>query len=403
VLGLHISQSASFLLVDDRLQIIALPREIALRTWVEDFNIAGVGASRSIRIPFITDAYLLAASGSEKDRIWADIDFLSGSHSVSVFLHSKPAVCRVDGSPQVLQYDPRFRAGTLSISTAPAAAKAVEIREVQFSVERFDTKVGSWITTPARVLEEFGPIPYGYVKYRAEINFNNEPRMYISAFTNDGKKVFLNGKLVPEASSADKFGEFPTAAYLHTGVNALEISYELFGSTEFGDEVQMSELKGISSVRLSADPTSSAVEKWQVQTFPAAMRGRGVDPDFSFARWTTVGLGGTSASELLPAFTWCRAEFGVAKQEGWSIPWKVVFEAERDALLYLNGKFIGRYVTVGPQTEFYLPEPYLRFGSEKNVLTVMLAYTETPAAIKTLSAQPYADYCARRTRVEFEW
>jgi hypothetical protein len=403
VLGLRISQSASFLLVNDRLQIIALPGEIALRTWVEDFPISGAGVSGSIRIPFITDAYLLAAAGWERNRIWTDIDLLPGPHSVSVLLPSKPALCRVDGSPKMLEYDPQFRTGTLSISTAAVPAKAVEIREVQISVERFDTSVGSWITTPARALEELGPIPYGYVKYRAEINFNNQPKMYISAFTNDGKKVFVNGKLVPEASRAEKFVEFATAAYFNPGANRLEISYELFGSTEFGDEVQMSELKGISSVRLSADPSSTAVEKWQVQCFPAARRGRTVDPDFSFGAWTTVGLGGAAGSELLPAFAWCRAEFGLAKHEGWSIPWKVVFEAERDALLYLNGKFVGRYVTVGPQTEFYLPEPHLHFGSEKNILTIVLAYAETPGAIKTISVEPYADYCARRTRVELEW
>ena len=165
----------------------------------------------------------------------------------------------------------------------------------------------------------------------------------------------------------------------------------------------MSELKGINSVRLSADPTSNAVEKWQIQACPAAMRGRAVDPDFSFGGWKTASLGGASASELVPAFTWCRAEFGLAKHEGWSLPWKLVFEAQRDALLYLNGRFVGRYVTAGPQTEFYLPEPYLHFGTEKNALTVLLAYTDTPAAIETLAVQPYAEYCARRIRMEFEW
>jgi len=406
VIGLRISQNGSFLLVNDRLQIIALPCEIALRTWVEDFpasSIPGADSSEPVSIPFITDAYLLAATGWERNRIWAEIDFLPGTHSVSVILPSKPARCRLDGSPQVLQYDPQFRTARLSISTPPLPANAVEIREVQTSVEHFDTNVGSWITTPARVLEELGPIPYGYVKYRAEINFNNKPKMYISAFTNDGKKVFLNGRLVPEASIPDKFVEFPSAAYLHPGANTLEISYELFGSTEFGDEVQMSELKGINSVRLSADPTSNAVEKWQIQACPAAMRGRAVDPDFSFGGWKTASLGGASASELVPAFTWCRAEFGLAKHEGWSLPWKLVFEAQRDALLYLNGRFVGRYVTAGPQTEFYLPEPYLHFGTEKNALTVLLAYTDTPAAIETLAVQPYAEYCARRIRMEFEW
>ena len=105
----------------------------------------------------------------------------------------------------------------------------------------------------------------------------------------------------------------------------------------------------------------------------------------------------------MPAFTWCRAEFAMAKYEGWSIPWKLVFEAERDALLYLNGKFIGRYVTTGPQRDFYLAEPFLHFGEQKNILTIVLSYTDSAAALQTLSVQPYAEYAARRTRVELEW
>jgi hypothetical protein len=54
-------------------------------------------------------------------------------------------------------------------------------------------------------------------------------------------------------------------------------------------------------------------------------------------------------------------------------------------------------------TEFYMPEPYLQFGERKNILTVLLPYTETSAATETLSVQPYAEYSSRRTRVELEW
>jgi hypothetical protein len=277
---------------------------------------------------------------------------------------------------------------------------------VQACVEPFDTKMGKWIASPARVLEEIGPIPYGYVKYRGEISFAGEPRMYISAFTDDGKKVFVNGKFVPEASKAEKFVEFATASYLQRGRNTVEISYELFGSTEFGTEVQMAELKGIESVRLGADGQKSAsVGSWEIQTFPAPMRGSGVDPEFSFGGWKTMSLGRQGdAGELVPRFTWCRAEFVLPSAGGeWSIPWKLVFEADRDALLYLNGKFMGRWVVVGPQTEFYLPAPYLVQKGQRNVLTVLLAYAETPDVIRTLRVEPYFEYYARRTRVEFEW
>lgn len=84
--------------------------------------------------------------------------------------------------------------------------------------------------------------------------------------------------------------------------------------------------------------------------------------------------------------------------------WKLSFEAGHDALLYLNGKFVGRYATAGPQKEFYLPEPYLIFdGKRKNVLTIVLAYTSEPRCIRTLRIGPYDEFATRRTRVEFGW
>ena len=75
----------------------------------------------------------------------------------------------------------------------------------------------------------------------------------------------------------------------------------------------------------------------------------------------------------------------------------------RDALLYLNGKFIGRYVTAGPQKDFYLPDPYFAASREKNALTIVLAYADRPGHIRTLRIAPYEEFAARRTRVEFEW
>jgi hypothetical protein len=134
------------------------------------------------------------------------------------------------------------------------------------------------------------------------------------------------------------------------------------------------------------------------------MKGREVDPAFALSG-PSVALSGGAPKDLVPAFTWCRAEFALEQPpEEWRIPWKLVFEAERDALIYLNGKFVGRYATVGPQKEFYLPEPYLNFGGkQKNVLTIALAYTRDANCFRTLRVMPYDEYATRRTRVEFGW
>jgi hypothetical protein len=74
----------------------------------------------------------------------------------------------------------------------------------------------------------------------------------------------------------------------------------------------------------------------------------------------TLGTSSTS-EELVPAFTWCEAKFALPDAgPGWSIPWKLTFEADRDALFYLNRTFIGRYMVLGPQASFYLPQSSLR-------------------------------------------
>lgn len=199
------------------------------------------------------------------------------------------------------------------------------------------------------------------MKYRAKIRFNNQSRLYLSAFTDDGKKVFVNGKFMAELSNPEKFTESQTSPYFQSGENLLEISYELFGSTEFGTDVQISELKGIASVSFSADADeSTAVEARNIQLTPACMRGRDLDPNFAFGAGKPVSRARSSSpEEFLPSFIWVRGKFVLPKEvPGGSIPWHLLLEADRDALIYLNGKFVGRFVTIGPQCEFCLPEPY---------------------------------------------
>jgi hypothetical protein len=168
----------------------------------------------------------------------------------------------------------------------------------------------------------------------------------------------------------------------------------------------MGDLKGIEYVRMGSDAQSgSAIASWQIQRFAAPMRGRDVDPDFPGAAWTPASYQASGPpEELVPAFTWCRTEFALpAVAPGWMVPWKLTFEADRDALIYLNGKFVGRYVTVGPQKEFYLPGSYFAPTGGQNILTFVLAYTDRPGHLRTLRVGPYEEFSARRTRVEFQW
>jgi Glycosyl hydrolases family 35/Beta-galactosidase, domain 2/Beta-galactosidase jelly roll domain len=410
VIGVRVEKTQRMLMFGTSFMVVVLPRELALRSWIAKFPakfIPGADEKSTLSVPFIADTALMGEVGYHKERIFADLDFAPGEHEVTALLPPKPAKCFVDGVATDFQHDHHWWTTRLHVTTPNCPYQPVEIREVGTWVSRSGQSGGTLRTTPALPLDQLGSLPYGYVKYFAKFSANGAPRMYISTFADDFKKVFCNARLVPEASNNKKQTEFSLSGYANSGTstNDLEIFYELFGSPNFGEN--LGEMQGIESARVGADPkTATPIESWQIQLYPPGMTGRNVEPGFSIGGWQRAALGGAApGDELAPAFTWCQAEFSVdPPAQGWFAPWKVTFEAGRDALLYLNGKFVGRYVTKGPQKDFYLPEPYLVFeGKRKNILTIVLAYAEQAGQIRTLRVSPYGEFVTRRTRVEFEW
>jgi len=407
VIGVRVEKKEKTLLFNDHLLIVLVPRDLALRSFAPEFSpkvVPGSEETKPMSVPVITDTYLLAGSGQHKNTLWADLDFLSGEHDLTWLLPPLPTKCRVDGAVSSFEYDRQWRTARVHVTTSSLPYQPLDLSEGRAWVEKFDPSIGQWLTGPARPLEDLGPVPYGYVKYHAQFSYTGQPKMFVTTFADDGKKVFVNGKLVPEAANQKKQVEVDLAKCARAGANILEIAYEAFGAYNGGRE--LGDLKGIEFVRLGKDAASgSSIDSWQVQRFPALMGGREINPEFPAALWSPTSLKAAGTTkELVPAFTWCRTEFALpAPQEGWTVPWKLAFEADRDALLYLNGKFVGRYVTIGPQKEFYLPEPYLVPVGKKNVLIFVLAYTDQPGPLRTLRVAPYAEFSVRRTRVELEW
>jgi Glycosyl hydrolases family 35/Beta-galactosidase, domain 2/Beta-galactosidase, galactose-binding domain/Beta-galactosidase, first all-beta domain len=407
VVGVKIAETEKILFLNGHILVVLLPRQRALQTWTGEFSpkiIPGSDETKPYSVPFISDIAMMVGTGVTKKTNWAEMEYAPGEHALTLLLPPVPTHCSVDGEPAPFQYDRHWHTARLHITTPAPPSHSFPLSEIETWVEKFDPAAGQWLTTPLRALEDLGPLPYGYVKYRTQFTASGQPKMFISTVADDAKKVFLNGKFVTEASNSKRQTEIPLAGYAQAGANTLEIIYELFGSPNFGEN--LGELKGIESVRLGADAQSAtAIDSWQVQRFPAPMKGREVDPAFAPGAQTVALSVIESAKEPVPAFTWCRASFNLEKPPAeWSLAWKLTFEAAHDALLYLNGKFVGRYMTIGPQKEFYLPEPYLIFDSKrKNVLSIVLAYTTEPRSIRTLRVGPYEEFATRRTRVEFGW
>jgi hypothetical protein len=408
VIGVRVEKADKVLVVNHHLHVVVVSRERALRSWTAEFSpkiLPGTEETKPMLVPFITDSYQLAATGADNKRVWADLDLRPGEHPLTVLLPPSPSKCRVDGALTSVQYERPWRTARLSLTTPPLPYQSLALNQVETWTEKFDPASGDWLTGPGKPLEEFGDVPYGYVKYRGQFKYSGEPVMSVTSFGTDFKRVFLNGKTVPEAANTGISFEFPLAKYAVTGSNLIEIACECFGSSSGGPN--LGALRGIDSVRYGRSTQDvSTIATWQIQRFPAATRGREIDPEFSIGGWKPADLNDVAqGTELVPAFTWCRAELALPNPApGWFAPWKVTFEAERDALLFLNGKFLGRSITAGPQKDFYLPETYFSAsGKQKNLLTIVLAYADHPGYIRTLRIAPYEEFAARRTRIEFEY
>jgi hypothetical protein len=269
-------------------------------------------------------------------------------------------------------------------------------------VERLAARGGTWQRSAGRALEDLGPIPYGYVKYRGSIAFDGQRNAYLRAFTNNDKQVFINGRWVPEGSQPDRFVMFAAAPYLVAGINTVEIVYEMFGGADFGETAHLGELNGIDAFWLGSDGEREArIDDWQVQSVSNA----GAGDAMTLAAGTVAESAPPSAQSTgdrarQPSFTWCEADLALpALDADWSVPWYLQFDADTDALIFLDDVLLGRYARSGPQYRFYLPSALLRTASSHR-LTLLLAYTDTTDVIRTCEVQPYREYSTRRVRIE---
>jgi hypothetical protein len=425
VLAVQVGATETMLMYNERVQIFVVPRAKALRTFLWEFSpkvVPDSESNKAVVAPVLTDAYALGESGAQKSRAWVDLEFLPGQHEVAVMLPPLPAKCRLDGALTEFRYDRPWHLARFHVTTPALPQQPINLSEGEAWVEKFDPAVGEWLNGRPQALEDLGPVPYGYVKYRASFNYNAEPKMFVSTRADDAKRVFVNGKFVPEASNREKLTEFSLAPYAQPGANVVEIACEVFGAPNFGDK--LGELKGLESAGIGADfPSAKGLDTWQIQRTSVLMQGRELGPDFAPASpaatnrkpaesalrpsgvtWTPATfLGGVGSPQAVPAFTWCRAKLTMPPIDpAWKIPWKLNFDADCEALIFLNRRFVGRFATAGPQKAFYLPEPYLSPGAE-NSITFVLAYTDKPQHVRTLQVAPYQEYSVRKTRIEFEW
>lgn len=282
-----------------------------------------------------------------------------------------------------------------------------------------------WKSTPRLVsLSDLGVNDFRYSLYRTHVNLNaqqvkDERFLLFNMFTRDIVSVQVNNKqarrLFPDKADAQSWttrdcferirpneydNRFDVTGLLHEGNNEILAVYENLGHAH--GYYPMEELAGIRQAGLSI--TESALThplEWECATDMAGITAGWQLPEYSPANWEKVALDSNcnipeKGNDIQPKgtpdglFTWYRIEFELPEQQsGVWIPWLARINASGNGYMWLNGHNIGRHWEAGPQREYYLPECWLNFGSQKNVLVMGLRQTANGAVLKALEIAPY--------------
>ncbi|NHV98552.1 MAG: hypothetical protein HA496_02755 [Thaumarchaeota archaeon] len=134
-------------------------------------------------------------------------------------------------------------------------------------------------------------------------------------------------------------------------------------------------------------------EGWRVSQGLIGEREGWFKPGFEDSKWSVSSL-----SEALKkqGVVWLRRIFRNKVEENTVSP--LMLRLRNIGLkckIFLNGELIGRYMEKGPQTDFYMPEPFLK---SENVLAIAVENHGKPVENPSIQVLPY--YVARRMTVE---
>lgn len=275
-------------------------------------------------------------------------------------------------------------------------------------------------------LSDLGVNDFRYSLYRSRVTLTaqqaaDERYLLFNMYTRDIVSVTVNGKparrLFPDRADAQSWttrncferirpdeydNRFDVAGLLRKGTNEILVVYENLGHAH--GYVPMEEPAGIRQAGLSLTESDLTHPlQWEYAVDAAGVTLGWTAPEYPAKGWRKTALDTTGEiprkgngvqPEVTPdgLFTWYRIEFRLPEADPavW-VPWMACINASGNGYMYLNGHNIGRHWEAGQQREFFLPECWLRFGQQKNVLVFGLRQTANGADLHAVEIRPYPD------------
>ncbi|HIE11046.1 MAG TPA: hypothetical protein EYP62_05480 [Kiritimatiellae bacterium] len=273
------------------------------------------------------------------------------------------ALCRVDFTIR--------RTAAVRLQWAGPWKARVDLHEVG------DFDDGDWteITLPT-TLEDRGLLEHGYVWYRGVVDLKSVPEGAVLQYGGndiDHQYVFVNGRLIWDGIASHI--DLDVRDVLVKGKNIIAVLYRnFFHNKAHPSEGPLLKYSGVKKLKLQGtvggEIVSYSLEKLRVRQGLGGIVAGYHRPEYDDRAWIEL----PSARRVVPGdgahVVWLRRKFfcRFSRNHRCAVRLRIPGGGDR-CLIYLNGKAVGHYESVGPQADFYLPEPLLQ---EENLLAITL-------------------------------
>lgn len=184
--------------------------------------------------------------------------------------------------------------------------------------------------------------------------------------------VWVNKQLVKKFVNHVCPNGIDITSKLHDGKNEILFAINNIGFTTL--------LKDIWIVK------GNSIKDWRIQHKTSGELEKNFEPFIEINSWDKIDLPYKQKSFL----AWYKLKFTVSQEENCIAPLKLILpKIPGTALIFLNGRHIGRYQDIGPQTEFYLPEPYIKINEENDITLMIDSYAPNKQIPGDFKIVPY--------------
>jgi len=219
------------------------------------------------------------------------------------------------------------------------------------------------------------PTPKTNAVFRGRLNVSDEQLAAGVAITfnciDDLGSVYVNGQYVGHADSWARPWTFDITSKLHEGENIVAVVVR-----------NVTDAGGLYN-GVFIQPPGKPVDQLQISPLTQGEAGHWETADTS--DWQPYDANASGGGLI-----WYRASFAAPSSEpNLRLPWSLHIEANANAFVYLNGHLLGRYYAVGPQSDFWLPECWLKTGDgDRNIVALQARPTGGGPVIKVLEVRP---------------